>query len=91
MNPRILSVDQPVDALLRDWPAAASVFLAYHLACVGCCMAPFCALDEVIAICRLLRARFLADLQQHLSMPELQWEIADGNGSPDTRDTAPGD
>ena len=88
MNPGTLTGNQSIKALLSNWPAAVSVFLAYRLACVGCCMAPFCTLDEVIATYHLPRARFLTDLQQR-SMPVRERESADGG--PDTHALAPGD
>jgi hybrid cluster-associated redox disulfide protein len=49
--------------ILARWPAAIPIFLRHGTACVGCVMAPFETLDEVVAIYGLDRARLLAELQ----------------------------
>jgi hybrid cluster-associated redox disulfide protein len=53
-----------VAELLQDWPETIPVFLGHRLSCVGCEMAPFDTLADVIRIYRLPEDRFLQDLEK---------------------------
>lgn len=55
-----------VAELLGAWPQAIPVFLRYRLDCVGCSMAAFETLADVIAIYRLPAERFLTDLERSI-------------------------
>jgi hybrid cluster-associated redox disulfide protein len=52
-----------VDEVFARWPAAIRIFVQHGTACVGCVMAPFETLNEVVAIYGLERVRLLAELQ----------------------------
>jgi hybrid cluster-associated redox disulfide protein len=51
-----------VARLLRQWPAAAAVFVRRGMSCPGCSMAPFETLVEVAAVYDQEPAGFLAEL-----------------------------
>jgi hybrid cluster-associated redox disulfide protein len=51
-----------VSEIMNRWPQCVPVFLAHKLDCVGCPMAPFETLAEVIEIYRLSQDDFLAEL-----------------------------
>ena len=57
---RTLTVAQ----LLRQWPAAAAVFIRRGMACPGCAMAPFETLGEVATVYAQEPEGFLADLRR---------------------------
>jgi len=42
----IASLDLPVADIMRRWPETVGVFVARHMACPGCPMAPFMTLAE---------------------------------------------
>jgi len=54
---------QTVQAVLDRWPGAAQVFFDLRTACVGCPMARFCTLDEVVANYGLNRDRLMKALR----------------------------
>jgi hybrid cluster-associated redox disulfide protein len=54
--------DMTIEAVLDGWPETAVVFQHYHLACVGCVMAPFCKVSDAINIYKLPSEQFIADL-----------------------------
>ncbi len=51
-----------VAEIMDRWPQCVPVFLAHKLDCVGCSMAPFETLAEVIEIYQLPQDAFLAEL-----------------------------
>jgi hybrid cluster-associated redox disulfide protein len=51
-----------IETVLERWPETAVVFQRYHLACVGCVMAPFCKVSDAISIYSLPAEQFIADL-----------------------------
>jgi hybrid cluster-associated redox disulfide protein len=67
MENKILSLDCTVADLLRDWPETIPVFIGYRLSCVGCEMAPFDTLADVIKIYQLQADLFLKDLEKAIT------------------------
>jgi hybrid cluster-associated redox disulfide protein len=59
-----------VAEVLHRWPGTVSVFVRYHVACVGCLMAPFECLADVPRIYGLDERRFLDDMRQAIRSPE---------------------
>ena len=58
--------DLAVSEVLTRWPQVIPVFLEHRMACVGCTLAPFETLSEVLAIYGLSLHRFLQALHQTL-------------------------
>jgi hybrid cluster-associated redox disulfide protein len=52
--------------LLEKWPQAIPIFLGYRLDCVGCSMAAFETLSDVITIYQLPAELFIADLERSI-------------------------
>lgn len=52
-----------VSQVLGRWPRAATTFLRHRMACVGCAMAPFDALEEIAAAYRVELAGLMAELK----------------------------
>jgi len=50
--------------LLNSWPATVPVFLEHRLGCVGCAMAPFDTLADVVEVYQLKPQAFLAELER---------------------------
>lgn len=44
-----LSLDMPLDDIMREWPATIGVILRHRFLCVGCPIAPF---HTVVDACR---------------------------------------
>jgi hybrid cluster-associated redox disulfide protein len=59
-----LEASLTVAEVLARWPQTISVFIHHRMACIGCAVAPFETLAEVVAIYRLDLACFLNELQQ---------------------------
>jgi hybrid cluster-associated redox disulfide protein len=59
----LIDASARVDAVLRQAPQAAHVFITYHTDCIGCSLANFCTLEEVSQHYRLDLQRLIADLQ----------------------------
>jgi hybrid cluster-associated redox disulfide protein len=51
-----------ISELLERWPATAVVFQKHNMACVGCVVAPFYAIEVAISIYNLDREAFLNEL-----------------------------
>ncbi len=51
-----------VDEVLRRWPSALQVFMRYRLACVGCLMAPFDRVGDVVRVYGLDNRQFLREI-----------------------------
>ena len=45
----ILTLDMPLDDIMREWPATIGVMLRHRFLCVGCPIAPF---HTVVDACR---------------------------------------
>ena len=45
----ILTLDMPLDDIMREWPATIRVMLRHRFLCVGCPIAPF---HTVVDACR---------------------------------------
>lgn len=69
MEPSDLS-QLTVDQVLTRWPQTISVFMAYHMACAGCAMAPFETVAEAAAIYHLELARFLSVLSPAIALSD---------------------
>ena len=52
--------------LLEKWPQVIPIFFRYRLDCVGCSMAAFETLSDVIAIYQLPAELFIADLERSI-------------------------
>lgn len=65
-----------VAELLGKWPQAIPVFFRYHLDCVGCSMAAFETLSEVIAIYHLPEELFMAELERAVQAKPLKRKAA---------------
>lgn len=65
-----LSAELPnmvIEDVLNRWPETAVVFQRYHLACVGCVMAPFYKISDAINIYKLPAEQFITDLLEVIS------------------------
>jgi len=54
--------NQTVAELLDQWPETAEVFHRNGMACVGCAVAPFYLIADVIEIYKLSRTEFLTEM-----------------------------
>jgi hybrid cluster-associated redox disulfide protein len=62
-HPRLVA-DLTVAEVIDRWPQAIPLLFRYRMACVGCPMARFETLAEVVAIYGLNPSRFLGELEQ---------------------------
>jgi hybrid cluster-associated redox disulfide protein len=60
----LLSADMTVAEILQSWPDTIPVFLQNRLGCVGCAMAPFDTVSDVVKIYDLSLDGFLGDLRE---------------------------
>jgi hybrid cluster-associated redox disulfide protein len=67
-----LDADLTVAEIVTRWPQTIPVFTRHRMACVGCAMAPFETLTEVVAIYGLDLNPFLSELEQVIERPEMQ-------------------
>lgn len=51
------------DEIMQHWPETSEVFLRFRTDCVGCAMAGYCTLEEVIDLYGLRETEFLAELK----------------------------
>ena len=58
----MINLNQTVNDVLSRWPAAVSVFMKYHLSCIGCSMNHYDTLREVISIYSLSDTDFIEQL-----------------------------
>jgi hybrid cluster-associated redox disulfide protein len=65
----LLDASTPVDAVLRQAPGAAHVFIAHHTACIGCSLAQFCMLEDAARHYRLDLQQLIAELQAAGPLP----------------------
>ncbi len=52
-----------VDEIMRHWPQTIEVFLQFRTDCVGCAMAGYCTLEEVLGLYDLRGTGFLTELK----------------------------
>lgn len=64
MAQTILTTDMTTAEVMTRWPKTIPIFIRHHMACVGCAIAPFETLAEVIEIHHLNLDRFMQELQQ---------------------------
>ena len=50
--------------VLSKWPETIPVFMSHHLGCVGCVMARFDTIQDIVRIYRLPANRFLEELEK---------------------------
>ena len=62
-GPKIDDPDMPLRLLFDGWPDTAAVFLAHHMFCFGCPIAPFHTVIDACAEYRLDEAAFRAELR----------------------------
>ena len=70
-----LSPDWIVADLLQAWPETIPVFLRHRMGCVGCMMAPFDTLEDVIAIYGMQAENFYSALEKAIRKHEDANEI----------------
>ncbi|MGE5234839.1 MAG: hypothetical protein ACM3O7_00650 [Acidobacteriota bacterium] len=58
-----VSAELTVDEVLAQSPAAAGVFIAHRMACVGCAMARFDTVGEATAVYGIALGRFVDELR----------------------------
>lgn len=59
----IIASHQPVDDIMRHWPATIRVFLLHGMRCVGCPIGCFHTVDDACREHEVDRDVFLADLR----------------------------
>lgn len=59
-----VTTDMFVADVLERWPQTAKIFQQFKTACVGCAMAPFDTIADVVRIYELDGQRFLGALRQ---------------------------
>ena len=59
-----VTTDMFVADVLERWPQTAKIFQQFKTACVGCAMAPFDTISDVVRIYELNGQRFLEALRQ---------------------------
>lgn len=63
----MLTFDTAIEKLLNEKPQCIPVFIKYRMGCVGCAMASFDTIADVIRIYNLPQEAFLEDLQAALA------------------------
>jgi hybrid cluster-associated redox disulfide protein len=64
MNPPRFTSQTLISEVFERQPESASLFIAYGTDCVGCIMAPFCALGEISLHYGVDLEEFLGELEQ---------------------------
>lgn len=64
---RQLAPTLTVAEVLGRWPQVIPVFFRHHMLCVGCAMAPFETLADVVAIYGLDPGQFFSELEQTIA------------------------
>jgi hybrid cluster-associated redox disulfide protein len=70
MDNKLFTLQTNMAKLLEDAPQCIPVLLKYHMGCVGCAMAPFDTINDVIRIYSLPQEEFLSDLHNALYTPD---------------------
>jgi hybrid cluster-associated redox disulfide protein len=63
MDDNAITAEWSVDVLLTRYQQAAKIFVAHHMACVGCSISGFHTVAEVAALYRLDVSALLQELQ----------------------------
>jgi hybrid cluster-associated redox disulfide protein len=69
MNEFLIPSETTVADLLKKFPQTARLFITQKTACVGCYMAGFCTLQDVLETYDLDRDSFLAELNEVIKNP----------------------
>jgi len=69
MNENLTPSETTVADLLKKLPQAARFFITQKTSCVGCFMAGFCTLKDVIETYELDESKFLAELNKVIKNP----------------------
>ena len=69
MNEDLTPSETTVADLLKKFPQAARFFINQKTSCVGCFMAGFCTLKDVIETYELDESKFLAELNKVIKNP----------------------
>lgn len=67
--------------MLENWPQVIPIFIRYRLDCVGCSMAAFETLSDVIAIYDLPAEMFLSELERAIRLNPVDKETGVAKGS----------
>jgi hybrid cluster-associated redox disulfide protein len=66
MNETLISLEPTVAEILEKYPQTAKVFIQYKTVCIGCYLARFCSLKDVVATYSLDENTFVAELHKAL-------------------------
>jgi len=66
MNKDLEVLDVTVSDLLKSTPSTVSFFISQHTSCVGCRLAHFCTLHDVIKTYELDEEKFLEELTKYM-------------------------
>jgi len=69
MNENLTPSETTVADLLKKLPQAVRFFITQKTSCVGCFMAGFCTLKDVIETYELDESKFLAELNKVIKNP----------------------
>jgi hypothetical protein len=69
MNEALISSETTVTNLLKEFPQATRFFIIQKTSCVGCFMAVFCTLKDVIETYEVDENKFLAELDKVINNP----------------------
>lgn len=67
MNDVLNLAEISVADLLKSTPATARFFIEQHTACVGCYLARFCTLNDVVKTYELDEAKFFKAISKHIA------------------------
>ncbi len=64
MDEHLHILEMTVAEVLKAEPAASSFFIGWHTDCVGCRLAHFCTLEEVIRVYEFDENKFMEELSK---------------------------
>lgn len=65
MNEHLELLDMSVEDVLKSTPSTIKFFISQHADCIGCRMAHFCSLRDVIKTYELDEKKFLKELSKY--------------------------
>ena len=65
MNEHLELLDMSVEDILKSTPSTIKFFISQHAECIGCRMAHFCSLRDVIKTYELDEKKFLKELSKY--------------------------
>lgn len=68
MDDRKVDQDQTVEEVFNKWPKLIFTFLDHKLDCVGCYMAKYCSIKNVLQSYDLDTIRFLGEVSEVMDM-----------------------